>query len=239
MSFWTFCDVAEKTQNGYNLIEVGDIHLDFSEKIRALRLEQGLTLEDVGKLVGVGKSTVRKWETGAIANMRRDKIAKLASALHTTPGYLMGWDDAPNTENDPISLPDNIIPLPKTHYIPLVGTIACGEPLLADENLDGAVSVPEYIHADFALRCKGDSMIGARIMDGDIVCIRQQPDIEDGEIAAVLIDGEATLKRVYKIPGRLILRPENPSFPVLEYTGSELEQVRILGKAVYFISPVK
>lgn len=213
--------------------------MDFSEKIKALRLEQGLTLEDVGKMVGVGKSTVRKWETGAIANMRRDKIAKLAAALHTTPGYLMGWDDAPKTEHEPISIPDNIIPLPKPHYIPLVGTIACGEPLLAEENLDGVVPIPEYIHADFGLRCKGDSMVGARILDGDIACIRQQPDVEDGEIAAVLIDGEATLKRVYKIPGRLQLRPENPSFPVLEYTGPELEQVRILGKAVYFISPVK
>ena len=214
--------------------------MDFSEKIKSLRLEQGLTLEEVGKLVGVGKSTVRKWETGAIANMRRDKIAKLAVALHTTPGYLMGWDDDPFVaDRNALQLPDNIIPLPRSRHIPLVVTIACGEPLLADENLEGSVQVPEYIRADFALRCKGDSMIGARILDGDIVCIRQQPDVEDGEIAAVLIDGEATLKRVYKIPGRLQLRPENPSFPVLEYTGPELEQVRILGKAVYFISPVK
>lgn len=214
--------------------------MDFSEKIKSLRLEQGLTLEEVGKLVGVGKSTVRKWETGAIANMRRDKIAKLAAALHTTPGYLMGWDDDPVVaDRNALQLPDSIIPLPRSRHIPLVGTIACGEPLLADENLEGSVPVPEYIRADFALRCKGDSMIGARILDGDIVCIRQQPDVEDGEIAAVLIDGEATLKRVYKIPGRLQLRPENPSFPILEYAGPDLEQVRILGKAVYFISPVK
>lgn len=216
--------------------------MDFSEKIKSLRLERGLTLEEVGKRVGVGKSTVRKWETGAIANMRRDKIAKLAEALNTTPGYLMGWEDTPQNETrcDSIRLPGNLIPLPKTNTtIPLLGEIACGQPILAEENYSEVVPVPDYVHADFALRCRGDSMVGARILDGDIVYIRQQPDVEDGEIAAVLIGDEATLKRVYKIPGRLQLRPENPSYPVMEYADSELDQVRILGRAVYFVSGVR
>lgn len=216
--------------------------MDFSEKIKSLRLERGLTLEEVGKRVGVGKSTVRKWETGAIANMRRDKIAKLAEALNTTPGYLMGWEDNPQNETrcDSIRLPGNLIPLPKTNTtIPLLGEIACGQPILAEENYSEVVPVPDYVHADFALRCRGDSMVGARILDGDIVYIRQQPDVEDGEIAAVLIGDEATLKRVYKIPGRLQLRPENPSYPVMEYANSDLDQVRILGRAVYFVSGVR
>lgn len=216
--------------------------MDFSEKIKSLRLERGLTLEEVGKRVGVGKSTVRKWETGAIANMRRDKIAKLAEALNTTPGYLMGWEDNPQNETrcDSIRLPGNLIPLPKTNTtIPLLGEIACGQPILAEENYSEVVPVPDYVHADFALRCRGDSMVGARILDGDIVYIRQQPDVEDGEIAAVLIGDEATLKRVYKIPGRLQLRPENPSYSVMEYADSELDQVRILGRAVYFVSGVR
>lgn len=216
--------------------------MDFSEKIKSLRLERGLTLEEVGKRVGVGKSTVRKWETGAIANMRRDKIAKLAEALHTTPGYLMGWEEHPQdvASSNVIKLPGNLIPLPKTsRTIPLLGEIACGQPILADENYTEVVPVPDYVHADFALRCRGDSMVGARILDGDIVYIRQQPDVEDGEIAAVLIGDEATLKRVYKIPGRLQLRPENPSYPVMEYANSDLEQVRILGRAVYFVSGVR
>ena len=216
--------------------------MDFSEKIKLLRLDQGLTLEEVGKRVGVGKSTVRKWETGAIANMRRDKIAKLAEALHTTPGYLMGWEERPQNDasSSEIKLPGNLIPLPKTsRTLPLLGEIACGQPILAEENYSEVVPVPDYIHADFALRCRGDSMVGARILDGDIVYIRQQPDVEDGEIAAVLIGDEATLKRVYKIPGRLQLRPENPSYPVMEYADSELEQVRILGRAVYFVSGVR
>lgn len=199
--------------------------MDFSEKIRTLRAEQKLTLEQVGEKVGVGKSTVRKWETGAIANVRRDKIAKLAAALHTTPAYLMGWDD-----DEP--LPPGCEPLPRTVKRPLLGTIACGEPITAEQNVEGYVDVPDGVHCDFCLRCKGDSMIGANILDGDLVYIRIQQDVDDGEIAAVLIDDEATLKRVYKIPGRVQLRPENPSYPVLEYTGPELETIRILGKAV-------
>lgn len=207
---------------------------NLGSKIYDLRKKNNMTLEEVGDIVGVGKSTVRKWETGEIANMRRDKIAKLAEALHTTPAYLMGWEEAPES----ISA-DNIVPIPKMAKIPLLGNIACGDPITAEENLDGFVSAPEEISADFALRCKGDSMIGARILDGDIVLIRQQPDVEDGEIAAVLIDNEATLKRVHKKSNCLILNPANPAYEPIIITGEELADVRIIGKAVYFISAVK
>ena len=207
---------------------------NFGSKLQDLRKKNNMTLEEVGIKVGVGKSTVRKWETGEIANMRRDKIAKLAEALHTTPAYLMGWEETPES----ISA-DNIVPIPKMAKIPLLGNIACGDPITAEENLDGFVSAPEEISADFALRCKGDSMIGARILDGDIVLIRQQPDVEDGEIAAVLIDNEATLKRVHKKTGCLILNPANPAYEPIIIAGEELADVRIIGKAVYFISAVK
>lgn len=207
---------------------------NLGSKIYDLRKKNNMTLEDVGDIVGVGKSTVRKWETGEIANMRRDKIAKLAEALHTTPAYLMGWEE----EAEALSA-DNVIPIPKMAKIPLIGKIACGEPITATENLEGFVSAPENIPADFALTCKGDSMIGARILDGDIVLIRQQPDVDDGEIAAVLIDNEATLKRVHKKAGCLILNPANPSYEPIVITGEELADVRIIGKAVYFVSAVK
>lgn len=134
----------------------------------------------------------------------------------------------------------NLIPLPKTYSVPLLGEIACGDPILAEQNIIDHVPVPEHIKgADFALTCKGDSMIGARIHNGDIVYIRQQPDVDDGDIAAVLIDNEATLKRVYKMPGRLQLRAENPSFLPINIEGEDLESVRILGKAIAFLSPVK
>ena len=133
-----------------------------------------------------------------------------------------------------------IEPLPKFKTVPLIGTIACGTPTLAEENIECYVKMAEHIRADFALRCKGTSMINARIFDGDIVFIRQQPDVENGDIGAVLINGEATLKRVYKYPPtRLELRAENPTFPVLNYEGEALSEVRIIGKAVAFISTIR
>lgn len=133
----------------------------------------------------------------------------------------------------------NIIPIPKMKKVPLLGTIACGEPILAVENIENYVNMPESINGTFALRCKGDSMINARIFDGDVVFIRQQPDVENGEIAAVLIDDEATLKKVYKYKNRIELRPENPTMAPLEYEGEEMNKIKILGKAVYFLSPVQ
>ena len=143
--------------------------------------------------------------------------------------------------NQKVELPsaNNIIPLPKTKRIPLLGKIACGSPITAEENVEDYVDVPEFTHADFALTCQGDSMIGARILDGDIVYIRLQPEVENGEIAAVLIDGEATLKRVYYQKGKIILQPENNNYPPLIYEKDEILDVRILGKATYFMSKVK
>lgn len=138
-----------------------------------------------------------------------------------------------------VGVPDNIIPMPEMRQIPLIGTIACGTPITAEQNVEDHVDIPEHIHADFALRCKGDSMINARIFDGDIVYIRQQPTVENGEIAAILIDGEATLKRVRLFPERLILEPANPTFEPLVYIGEEMSNIRILGKAVAFTSMIK
>ena len=212
---------------------------DLSQKIRDLRAKHNLTLEQIAQQVGVGKSTVRKWETGMIANMRRDKIAKLAVALHTTPGYLMGWEDSDETNAPTEQLPANIIPMPEMRKIPLLGTIACGEPILAEENIGEYIDIPKHIHADFALTCQGDSMINARIFNGDIVYIKQQDTVESGEIAAVLIDNEATLKRVRLFDDHIALEPENPMYKPLVYWGEEMNLVRILGKAVAFTSAVR
>ena len=207
------------------------------EIIYSQRKRLGLTLEEVGNAVGVSKSTVKKWETGYIANIKRDKIANLARVLQINPVVLItGIEESADSDLYSIS---NIIPLPTMKKIPLVGTIACGEPILADENIEAFINMPEEVGATFALRCKGDSMINARIFDGDIVYIRQQPDVENGEIAAVLIGDEATLKKVYKYPNRLELRAENPTMKPMEYEGAEIDNVRILGKAVYFISKVQ
>lgn len=204
------------------------------ERIKFRRKEIGFSAEKVADIIGVSPATIYRYEKGDIEKVPGDVLFSIAKALHTTPAYLMGWEEAPES----ISA-DNIVPIPKMAKIPLLGNIACGDPITAEENLDGFVSAPEEISADFALRCKGDSMIGARILDGDIVLIRQQPDVEDGEIAAVLIDNEATLKRVHKKTGCLILNPANPAYEPIIITGEELADVRIIGKAVYFISTVK
>lgn len=206
-------------------MNIGDI-------MRVRRQELGLTLEEVGDYVGVGKSTVRKWEHGDIENMKRDKIALLSKILKLSPLTFITGEVEYGT-------PDNIIPLPKMKKIPLIGTIACGEPILAAENIEALINADENLNADFALRCKGDSMINARIFDGDIVYIREQPDVEDGEIAAVLIGEEATLKRVYKYPSKVVLRPENPLYDDMIYSKEEMNEVRILGKAVAFLSAVR
>ena len=131
------------------------------------------------------------------------------------------------------------MPMPKMRKIPLIGAIACGSPILAEEHIEDYIDIPVHIHADFSLTCKGDSMINARIFDGDIVYIRQQDTVESGEIAAVLIESEATLKRVLIYDDHIILAPENPTYKPIICWHEEMNTVRILGKAVAFTSPVR
>jgi repressor LexA len=188
-----------------------------------------MTIDELAKRIGVSKSTIHAWENNL--NSIRDRyLAPLSEALMTTPSYLLGMED------DLFDI-DNLMPIPQTKKVPLLGVIACGEPILATENIEKWVEVDaENVEVDFALRCRGNSMVNARIFDGDIVFIRQQDDVADGEVAAVLIGDEATLKRVYHYKDRLELRPENPVFPVMNFEGADIERVKILGKAVIFQS---
>ena len=141
--------------------------------------------------------------------------------------------------SDANSLPPNVIPMPEMRKIPLLGAIACGAPILAEEHIEDYVDIPKHIPADFALTCKGDSMINARIFDGDIVYIRQQEEVANGEIAAVLVDTEATLKRVQLYEDHISLEPENPQYRPIVLWGEEMNTVRILGKAIAFTSAVR
>lgn len=214
---------------------------DMAKRIKDLRTSQGMTLEQVAEKVGVGKSTVRKWETGLIANMRRDKIAALADALNTSPMYLMGWSDEINPAPAlDLSKFDNIYPV-KLKKFPLLGEIACGKPIFANEDRESYILAGSDIHADFCLRAKGDSMVNARILDGDIVFIRKQDMVDNGEIAAVAIGDDVTLKRVFYHPEQdlLILKAENTKYQDMIYTQNQLEQIYILGKAIAFQSDVK
>lgn len=209
---------------------------EMGQRIKSRREALGMSQQELAELVGYkSRSSINKIELGK-NDILQSTIKKIASVLNCTPSYLMGGLDDTIDFSD---LPPNIIPLPQTRKVPLLGTIACGEPILAEENLDGYVEMPEELHADFCLRCHGDSMTGARIMDGDVVFVRQQTDVENGEIAAVLINDEATLKRVYKSTGKVILQPENPRYEPLMFVGEEIAQLRILGKAVAFLSGVE
>lgn len=205
--------------------------MNIGEYIKKLRTENGYSQEQLGNLVGVQRAAVQKWECGKVQNLKRETIKKLADIFSVPASSFI--DD----ENE-IFINDNIISMPKMNRIPLLGTIACGEPILAAENLDGEVTIPEDIKADFALRCKGDSMIDARILDGDIVYIRQQPTVNNGEIAAVLIGDDATLKRVFISKGTITLVACNSKYEPFVYSGEAIEQIRILGKAVGFTSIV-
>lgn len=201
------------------------------ERIYSLRKQRSMTIDDLCAKVGVSKSTISSWENN-VSSIRDKYLIPLADALGTTPTHLLGYDED-------IFQYQNVEQIPSTKIVPLIGMIACGEPILATENIEKYVEADDSIQVDFALRCRGNSMVNARIFDGDIVFIRQQSDVENGEIAAVLIGDEATLKRVYHYNNRIELRPENPVFPVLNFEGDELKTIKIIGKAIVFQSWIK
>lgn len=200
------------------------------DRIKSRRTELGLTVEELAHKMGYkDKSSISKIENGK-ADIPQSKIAAFADALQTTPAYLMGWEEQPEPKKP--TIPPGFEPMPKMKKIPMIGAIACGEPITAEQNIEKMVDVPENIRCDFSLTCHGDSMVDAGIHDKDVVYIRIQPEVENGEIAAVRIDGEATLKRVYYNPGTLTLMPANPAYAPMIYTGPQLEEVHIEGKAV-------
>lgn len=205
-----------------------------SEKIKILRKSKGMSLEQLAELIGTSRQTVHRYENGIITNIPHDKIEALARALGTTPASLMGWDNEKR-----ISSINNITDLKgakavKTKKLPILGNVACGEPIFASEEHDYYATVGAEMGADFCLKARGDSMINARIFDGDILFVRKQESVDDGEIAVVLIDDEATVKRVYfdRESGILTLMPENPTYKPMRYMGSKLNSIRILGKVV-------
>lgn len=196
----------------------------FSAALKALRTGRHLTQEELAVQIGISKSAVSMYECGErepdfqiqarIADFFQTSIDALHGRAGKRSAVLTG------------------------RQVPLLGRIACGSPILAEENIEAYVPLPDGIRADYCLRCCGDSMINARILDGDLVLIRQQEEVEQGEIAAVLLHREATLKRVYLQEGKLTLMPENSKYPPIVLEQDDLEDVRILGKAVAFISRI-
>lgn len=202
-----------------------------ANKLKELRKTRGITLDELAAAIGTSKQTIHRYENGVISNIPPKKVERLAEALGTTPGDLMGWEEVGEYKN--------IVPI-AVKKLPLLGKIACGEPIYAEEEHESFAAVGADLDADFCLRAAGDSMTGARIFDGDTVFIRSQESVDNGEIAAVIINDEATLKRVYFYPeeSKLILSPENPRYAPLVFVGAELNQIKIIGKAVAFQSTV-
>ena len=202
--------------------------MDIGEKMKNRRIELGLSLEAVGDIVGVGKSTVRKWENGFIKNMGRDKIALVAKALRVTPGYLMGWEDAPAVPGL-----DTIPYAPPRARVPIIGVVRCGAGGLALEDpmgFEGAdvANAEDY----FYLRATGDSM-EPDVRAGDLVLIHKQPEVESGELAVVIIDGEeGTLKKYMRKDNAIILQSFNQAYPPRVFVGEEMNIVKVAGKVV-------
>ena len=203
------------------------------ERMTQRRKEIGFSAEKVAERLGVSPATIYRYEKGDIEKVPVDSLAELAKILQTTPAYLMGWEEQPTPKpTSPAPIPPGFIPMPRMKKVPLIGAIACGDPITALQNREGDVDVPENVRCDFALKCHGDSMVGAGIHDGDVVYIHIQPEVENGEIAAVRIGDEATLKRVYYSGDTLTLMPANAAYAPLVYTGETLNEVKIEGRAV-------
>lgn len=203
--------------------------MSIGKRIKQERLKLKLSQDSVAKAIGSTKQAIYKYENEIVTNIPTDKVSKIAQLFGVTPAYLMGWED----ENKMVSYPPEARPITRKRF-PLLGNVACGEPIFAVEDYDTYISADADIDADFCLTAKGDSMINARIFDGDILFVKKQPIVNDGEIAVVLIENEATVKRVYydRENGIITLVPENPLYKPMRYSGEQLNQIRILGKVI-------
>lgn len=179
--------------------------------VKELRERTGMQQKELAILAGVSRPTVSEWEHGK-KDPSGERLRKLAQIFGVDIGTILGYGPA-------------IIPI-KPNAVPIIGEIACGTPITAEENIDGYAALPEGVTADFALRCRGDSM-EPLFRNGDLVLIRKQEDVENGQIAAVSIDGEATLKHVYHKPDGLLLVAENPAYEPI-YARAEYDSMIII-----------
>nr|DAG63528.1 MAG TPA: Repressor protein CI [Caudoviricetes sp.] len=210
----------------------------FAERLKSLRRETGWSQQRLADELKLSKSSVNMYERGE-REPSFETMETIADLFNVDMNYLYGRTDVkiadPVIPKRPISsasIPPGFIPMPKMKKVPLIGAIACGDPITALQNREGDVDVPEDVRCDFALKCHGDSMTGAGIHDGDVVYIHIQPEVENGEIAAVRIGDEATLKRVYLHTDYVELRPENPAFESIIRRKEDMNDVHIEGKAV-------
>ena len=203
-------------------------------RIASLIEKNNISYGELSKRTDIPKSALHRYATGETLKIPLDRIEKIANVFGVSAAWIMGWKE------EQTAIPPGFHPLPHTVKRPRLGRISCGEPIDSPKNFDGYDDVPDNIRCDFTLECEGDSMIGARIHDGDIVYIKQQPTVENGQIAAILIDGtEKLLKRVYFTEESITLQAENPAYPPLVYVREDMNRVSIIGKAVGFYSAIR
>lgn len=236
-----FVDIV--THLGYNITQIYNVLgrlIMFDERLKLLRQSKGINMKKAAEQLGMPYTTYVGYEKNE-REPNSETLLQIAKFYDCSVDYLIGRTNLiqPEVDKSPSDKYSAYGAMPiKKQKIRLLGEIACGEPIFCDEDREGYIEADSDIRADFCLRAKGDSMIGARIMDGDIVFIREQPMVDDGEIAAVVVDDEATLKRVYyyRDENKLVLQAENPRYRPLVYVNEELDTIRILGKAVAFES---
>lgn len=196
---------------------------NFSQKLKTAMHDKEISAAELSRRTGISKARISQYTSGKFFP-KTDAVIKISDALNISRNYLLGIEQ-------------NLDPSGSRH-IPILGNIKCGIPSEAIETFEGEVIVDMSINADFCLYARGDSMKDARILDGDLVFIKKRDSVENGKIAAVAVDGETTLKRIYYYPEKykLILLPENKDFEPLIYEGEMLNSIKILGEAVMFLS---
>lgn len=202
---------------------------DIAKRILDTLNEKDISYGELSERTGIPKSALQRYATGQTEKIPINRLQEIARAIGVTTQFLMGWEDFPPRER--ASVPPGFRLLPDRARVPRIGRIACGDPITAEENIEDYDEVLQSWHADFTLECCGDSML-PKIEDGDIVAIRAQPTVENGQIAAVRIGEEATLKQVFIHPGFIELRPLNAEYPSIIKSQSELSDIHIEGKAV-------
>ncbi len=202
--------------------------MTIGKRIKTRRQELGLSVNEVASRIGVSPASVYRYENETVSNLPAPLLNLLSWVLQTTVSWIIGEVDLPADRN--------IRPVPQMKEWEILGDTACGDPI-AREGDGETIQAPAWIQADCVFRCVGDSMIGARIYDKDVVFVKKE-DVANGDIAVVRIDGEYSLKRVYRGPDYLELRPENPSYSPIFIRGEQVN-CEIVGKAVYLLGRVR
>lgn len=207
--------------------------------IKKYRDDRHMSMDSFAQLSGLSKSYISVLERNITPHGNQpspgiDTYRAVAKTLGLDVNELIRAVD--DDIELPRPLPDNLTPI-RFRQAPLVGSIACGTPILAEENITDYVDVPEHIQCDFALKCQGNSMIDLGVKDGDVVYIRSQPEVQNGQVAAVIVDGmesEATLKKFFKYENHIMLIPANSEEQPFAFYGEDMARVHVQGLAVGF-----